>query len=59
MLGGVNQQVLERSLNEIVRRHEILRTAYPTDKEGKPFQVVKPFEIIQIIMPGLFFFKGG
>ena len=49
MLGGVNQQVLERSLNEIVRRHEILRTAYPTDKEGKPFQVVKPFESFKLL----------
>ena len=37
--GKVNAEALERSLNEIVRRHEILRTTF-TWKDGIPVQVV-------------------
>jgi amino acid adenylation domain-containing protein len=42
--GGVNYQFLESSLNELIHRHEILRTVYSTDDEEKPIQVVRPFE---------------
>jgi len=37
--GKLNTQALERSLNEIVRRHEILRTTFSW-KDGAPVQVV-------------------
>lgn len=37
--GALNINALERSLNEIVRRHEILRTSFPL-KEGTPIQKI-------------------
>ncbi|HEV2707389.1 MAG TPA: amino acid adenylation domain-containing protein, partial [Pyrinomonadaceae bacterium] len=36
----VNTAVLERSLNEIVRRHEALRTTFTTLTDGQPAQVI-------------------
>jgi amino acid adenylation domain-containing protein len=40
--GDLNVEALERSINEIVARHESLRTTF-TSAEGKPLQVVSPF----------------
>ncbi|ACK67010.1 amino acid adenylation domain protein [Rippkaea orientalis PCC 8801] len=40
--GQFNQTALEKSFNEIVRRHEILRTFFTTD-QGKPVQVILPY----------------
>ncbi len=40
--GDLNVEALERSINEIVARHESLRTTF-TSVEGKPLQVVSPF----------------
>jgi non-ribosomal peptide synthetase component F len=37
----LNRSVLERAVNEIVRRHEILRTTFQTI-DGEPMQVVAP-----------------
>jgi Condensation domain len=37
--GPLNVASLERSLNEIVRRHEALRTTFPAI-EGQPFQLI-------------------
>src|SRR5688572_26820109 len=37
--GDLNVVALERSLNEIVRRHEILRTTFPAES-GRPVQVI-------------------
>ena len=37
--GPLNVAVLEQSLSEILRRHEILRTIYPT-VEGQPTQLI-------------------
>ena len=37
----VNSAVLERSINEIVNRHEALRTFFAT-VEGEPMQIVRP-----------------
>ncbi len=48
MLGGVDRYILERSLNELIRRHEILRTIYLTDKEGKPIQVIQPYDLFKV-----------
>ncbi|HEU5130478.1 MAG TPA: condensation domain-containing protein, partial [Pyrinomonadaceae bacterium] len=39
--GDLDLAVLERSLNEIVRRHDILRTSF-TAVDGNPVQVVAP-----------------
>jgi amino acid adenylation domain-containing protein len=39
--GPLSWRALERSLAEILRRHEALRTTFPT-LEGEPFQVVAP-----------------
>ncbi|MDF5719764.1 MAG: amino acid adenylation domain-containing protein [Rhizonema sp. PD37] len=41
MLGSLNVVALEQSLNEIVRRHESLRTTFET-VEGQPIQVIAP-----------------
>ena len=39
--GRLNVAVLERSLNEIVRRHEVLRTCF-SSVEGTPVQAITP-----------------
>ncbi|NQE34730.1 non-ribosomal peptide synthetase [Microcoleus asticus] len=41
IIGALNVTVLEQSVNEIIRRHEALRTTFPTI-EGVPFQVIAP-----------------
>ncbi len=41
MKGSLNASVLARSLNEIVRRHEALRTAFAVE-DNEPYQVIKP-----------------
>jgi len=41
LTGALDVAALERSLNEIVRRHEVLRTTFPT-VDGKPAQVIVP-----------------
>ncbi|MEH1949611.1 MAG: SDR family NAD(P)-dependent oxidoreductase [Nostoc sp.] len=48
----LSSEVLERSINEIIRRHEILRTTFPV-VEGQPVQVVAleltlPLKIINL-----------
>jgi amino acid adenylation domain-containing protein len=39
--GQLNIAALEQSLNEILRRHEVLRTSFKT-VEGRPVQVISP-----------------
>jgi amino acid adenylation domain-containing protein len=39
--GELSPEVLEKSINEIIRRHEILRTTFPI-KEEQPVQVIAP-----------------
>ncbi|MBD2148400.1 condensation domain-containing protein, partial [Sphaerospermopsis sp. FACHB-1194] len=41
IVGKLSWTALEKSINEIIRRHEALRTNFPT-VEGIPFQVIKP-----------------
>ena len=43
LTGSLDVPALERSLNEIVQRHEGLRTTF-TARDGRPFQVVAPWE---------------
>ena len=41
--GSLDVAALEQSLNEMVRRHEILRTTFPA-ADGRPTQVIHPFQ---------------
>jgi len=41
LTGSLNVAALEQSLGEIVRRHEILRTTFPSI-DGQPVQVISP-----------------
>lgn len=41
LFGSLNVEVLQQSINEIVRRHEILRTTF-TAIDGQPVQVISP-----------------
>ena len=45
--GRLDVAALEQSLNEIVRRHEVLRTVFPT-VDGKPVQVIAPELILAL-----------
>ena len=47
LIGLLNIAALEKSLTELTRRHEILRTAFPQD-DGMPYQRIKPVEAIQL-----------
>jgi len=40
--GELDLHALERSLNDIVRRHEVLRTIFSQLEDGSPVQVVHP-----------------
>ncbi|HVE83289.1 MAG TPA: condensation domain-containing protein, partial [Myxococcales bacterium] len=40
--GELDEGALRRSLEEIVRRHQVLRTTFTQDAEGRPLQVVAP-----------------
>src|SRR5437667_5200797 len=48
MSGRLDCESLERSLNEIVRRHEVLRTTFSVEG-GEPVQVVAPF--LRVLLP--------
>jgi hypothetical protein len=55
MLGPLDPDVLERSFNEIIRRHEAWRTTFET-KAGQPVQVIhppKPMRFSRIDLRGL------
>ncbi|KPL20954.1 MAG: hypothetical protein AMJ93_10765, partial [Anaerolineae bacterium SM23_84] len=39
LVGRLNVTTLEESVNEIVRRHEVLRTTFGA-QEGRPYQVI-------------------
>ncbi len=47
LLGNLNASALEASLNEIISRHETLRTAFRL-VDGRPVQVVQPIRNISI-----------
>ncbi|QLE54757.1 non-ribosomal peptide synthetase [Nostoc sp. TCL26-01] len=42
LIGSLHLSAFESSCNEIVRRHEVLRTNFPT-VDGQPVQVIQPF----------------
>ncbi|PYP89204.1 MAG: hypothetical protein DMF61_04355 [Blastocatellia bacterium AA13] len=41
LLGPLNLEAMERAVNEIIRRHEILRTTFSTEA-GEPVMVISP-----------------
>jgi aspartate racemase len=45
--GAIDVAALERALNEIVRRHEALRTSFP-EVDGKPVQAVSPSLLLKL-----------
>jgi len=45
--GPLDVQALERSLNEVIRRHESLRTVF-RDEKGKPVQAVSPRLVLRL-----------
>ncbi|MEH2171889.1 amino acid adenylation domain-containing protein [Nostoc sp.] len=50
--GRIDIEVLERSLNEIIRRHEILRTTFSA-VEGTPVQVIAPQATMKLLVVNL------
>ncbi|MCP4549380.1 MAG: amino acid adenylation domain-containing protein [bacterium] len=48
LTGPLDVVVLEQSLNEIVRRHEALRTTFVT-LEGRPLQIIAP--VLTMVLP--------
>jgi len=48
LVGQLNAQALEQSLNQIIRRHEILRTNFAI-QEGQPVQVIA--DTLTLILP--------
>ncbi|MFB2896155.1 condensation domain-containing protein, partial [Aerosakkonemataceae cyanobacterium BLCC-F50] len=45
--GSLNVTALEQSLSELINRHEILRTNFPT-VEGKPVQLIAPPTVLSL-----------
>ena len=45
--GGLNVAALEQSINEIMRRHEAVRTTFP-EVDGNPIQVITPFRHLDL-----------
>ncbi|MGZ4165066.1 MAG: condensation domain-containing protein, partial [Tumebacillaceae bacterium] len=49
LTGPLDQEALLRSLNEIVRRHESLRTTI-AEVDGQPIQIIRPFTPLEMPM---------
>lgn len=47
LVGPLNQSALEQGLNELIRRHEALRTTF-TAVEGRPVQIIVPFSTLSL-----------
>jgi len=52
MMGALNPSALERAINQIVARHEALRTTFPTI-DGKPVQRIAPALTVSMILTDL------
>jgi amino acid adenylation domain-containing protein len=46
--GKLNQEALHQSLQEIVKRHEVLRTTFSQDTHGNPIQIIHEFHEIPL-----------
>ncbi|MEO1433644.1 MAG: condensation domain-containing protein, partial [Cyanobacteria bacterium J06633_8] len=53
MDGKLNQAALQNSLQDIVSRHEILRTNFSQDNYGNPVQVIRQSNQIQLVATDL------
>ncbi|WP_394425976.1 non-ribosomal peptide synthetase [Streptomyces sp. SGAir0957] len=42
LTGSLDRDVLAAAIRDVVERHEILRTVYPTDDQGEPHQRILP-----------------
>ncbi|HLJ89351.1 MAG TPA: amino acid adenylation domain-containing protein [Candidatus Angelobacter sp.] len=51
--------ILERALNEVLRRHEILRTRFAESAEGEPAQIIAPFLHVAIERESLMEVRGS
>ncbi|MFZ0751733.1 MAG: amino acid adenylation domain-containing protein, partial [Pyrinomonadaceae bacterium] len=47
LTGNLNVEALEKTLSEIVRRHEVLRASFPI-ANGKPSQIIAPAESLKL-----------
>ncbi|MBD2483967.1 non-ribosomal peptide synthetase [Planktothrix sp. FACHB-1365] len=47
--GQLNIKILENSLNEIIRRHEALRTNFTTN-DGNPVQIIRPYLHLELLI---------
>ncbi|NBD08425.1 non-ribosomal peptide synthetase/type I polyketide synthase [Corallococcus silvisoli] len=47
LTGAVDAAALERGFNELVRRHEVLRTTF-TEADGEPAQVIAPHQTLEL-----------
>jgi amino acid adenylation domain-containing protein len=45
--GELKAELLERSINEVIRRHEVLRTTFPS-VEGQPCQAIAPSLVLTL-----------
>ena len=52
MSGKLNVEALQRSLDEIVRRHEVLRTTFAT-RQGQPVQLVAKSGSVPLVLVDL------
>jgi alpha-ketoglutarate-dependent taurine dioxygenase len=52
LAGALNPSALARSFDEIIRRHEVLRTTFST-QEGEPVQVIAPHLKLQLSLVDL------
>jgi amino acid adenylation domain-containing protein len=54
--GALDVEALERTLSEVVRRHEVLRTCFAIAADGEPVQVIhtaRPFPLALLDLSGL------
>ncbi|SEM89758.1 non-ribosomal peptide synthetase [Lihuaxuella thermophila] len=46
--GSLDMDALKRTLNEMVRRHEVLRTTFAENEEGQPVQRISPSQQMEM-----------
>lgn len=51
--GPLDTDALGFAMNEILRRHEVLRTTYSTTDDGRPIAVIHPFSPVQLPLEDL------